>query len=614
MLNKINNLSRRLKIRMLIFIDSISVIFSLFLSFLIRFSLNNFIENILTLLLISTILIPLVISTLYIFNLYKKITRFGGLEIFKSILFGSIFGGLILASIFYFGNFKLNLITISEPSNFARTVPILFSLLLILNIISSRYVIKVLIDYLNTRNEITTNVAVFGRTSNLIKLASILEDRFSFKVSLFISDSKDFIGTELNKIKVIDINNINNHLNKLIKFVIIADLPENQDQKSFILDKLSSTNIYIKKFNYKSSNSLTNFNSNIFSDIDIGLLLSREKQPIDYQNIKSYIKNKNIVVTGGGGSIGTELCIQLLKFQINHLYVLDSSEFNLFNVKQKLTSFVNVKEILQKISFKLINICDEKDVQKFFSESSINIVYHAAAYKHVTFGKDNFFNIFKNNVLGTKNLLEYSISKEVSKFILVSSDKATDPANVMGLTKFLSEKLCDQYSKKHNNIVISKVRFGNVLDTSGSVIPIFKKQIENGGPVTVSDKNVTRYFMTKEESVELILQSSLIAKSNELFFLDMGKPVKIYNVAKTMINLMGKKFTNKNKDNNAITIIFKGLEKGEKMHEKIHNGNIEKTSHKRIYISKKNQTNDFSTDEKLVNEIIKLIKSDNNDI
>ncbi len=247
-----------------------------------------------------------------------------------------------------------------------------------------------------------------------------------------------------------------------------------------------------------------------------------------------------------------------------------------------------------------------------FKYSKINIIYHAAAYKHVIFGGVNLANFFKNNFLGTKILLDLSIKFKVNNFMLVSTDKATNPINVMGLTKFLSECLCNYYHNHNKEIIINRVRFGNVLGTSGSVIPVFKEQILKGGPVTVSDRNVKRYFMTKEEAVELILYSSKLGKSNELFYLDMGKPVNIYNMACKMINLLGRNIkSNKNKTTNGndVEIIFKGLEKGEKLDEVVHTGQLKKTEHPRINISINEEIS--NSHDKYLMPLIEILEKDN---
>ena len=267
-------------------------------------------------------------------------------------------------------------------------------------------------------------------------------------------------------------------------------------------------------------------------------MLSREKVTINYSIISAFFKDKTILVTGGGGSIGSELCFQLLKFNITKLIIVDVSELNLYEIKNKIDD-LNLEDV--KVTYTLLDICNFKLLNKIFLNNEIDLVYHASAYKHVVFGGKNFVNFFYNNLISTKNLLDCATKNNVKNFMLVSTDKASNPSNIMGLTKLLSEKLCDLYKKNNQNIIINKVRFGNVLGTSGSVIPLFKKQILSGGPVTVSHSEVTRYFMTKDEAVELILYASKLGKSNELFFLDMGKPIKIIEIAKKMINLLGRK-------------------------------------------------------------------------
>jgi len=606
MLNTVNNLPRKYKVFILIFADSLSIIASSFLAFLLRFSFKDFAINFSSLAIISLILIPLVISSLYYFDLYKSINRFGGLKIFKSIFISSILGGILLTNILYFGNFKLIIHEINEPTYIIRSLPIIFSLFLILFIISSRYIIQLLIEYLDHKLQRPTNIAIYGESISLIKTAEILERKFNFDIKFFVSNSKNFINTSINEIKIIGLDQLSKkEINQDINYIIITDLPQNNDERSNVLAKLSSTGIHLKYFEYNDLDKLKSY-ENVFTDVDINLLLSREKIAINHIEIGNFVENKNILITGGGGSIGSELAIQLSKFDIKNLHIIDNSEFNLFQIKEKTIS-INHKN---KIIFNLIDASDLKAMNEFFEQNKIDIIYHAAAYKHVSLGGANFFNFFKNNLYSTKVLLDNFIHHKMEKFILVSTDKATNPANIMGLTKYLAEILCNKYFKQNPNLVILKVRFGNVLNTSGSVIPIFKKQILNGGPVTLSHKEVTRYFMTKDEAVELILQSSIIGKRNELFFLDMGNPIKIYKLATTMINLLGKKLYSEKdkKKENEIEIIIKGLDRGEKLHEKIHDGNLKRTSHERIYLSKENKNlneleNEFILTEKFINFI-----------
>ena len=604
----INNLSRSNKILILILIDIILISLSIILSFFLKLDNYTVVSNINTLILFIILVTPVSIAALFFSNFYISINRYGSLSIFKPILLGSTIGSIFLTLIIYFGNINFLISTNNESTNVIRSIPIIFLLIQVFFLLLSRFSIQTILDNLFT-NEDLYPIAVYSYSKNLLKLASFLEDNFNLQIKYFLSDSKVFINSYIKKIPVIDLASYNEIQRADLKYIIVVDLPSNIDERSKILDKLSSFNTTIKFLNFNQTNKI-NFENKLFEDIDIDLLLSREKVIINYSIISAFFKDKIILVTGGGGSIGSELCFQLLKFNIKKLIIVDISEYNLYEIKNRIND-LNLKNI--NVTYKLLDICKVSLLNKIFLNDQIDIVYHASAYKHVVFGGENFVNFFYNNLISTKNLLDCATKNNVKNFMLVSTDKASNPSNIMGLTKLLSEKLCDIYKNSNSNIIINKVRFGNVLGTSGSVIPLFKKQILNGGPVTVSHSDVTRYFMTKDEAVELILYASKLGKSNELFFLDMGKPIKIIEIAKKMINLLGRKIENpENKNSNDVKIIYKGLEPGEKLSEIVHVGNLDHTEHTRIFISnEKYDLNDFK--EKL-DIILNCIDKDSSEL
>ncbi len=604
----INNLSRSSKVSILIVVDSIVIITSIFTAFLIRLDLYSIINNLDLLVIVSIIATPLIILSLYVSNFYISITRYGGLNIFKSILLSSILGSIILTTVIYYGNFSFRISYSEEPANIIRSIPILFSLVLVFLLLSSRYFVQIIIENIFLDNSYYP-IGVYSYSKNLLRLADFLENNFNLKVKLFLSSSKVFIGSYINKIVVNDIEDEKAIKDMNLKYIIVVDLPTNNDERSKILEKLTSLNTTIKFLNFNQTNK-TPFEDKLFEDIDIDLLLSREKVNINYSIISEFFFNKEIVVTGGGGSIGSELCLQLLNFKIKKLIIIEKNEFNLFTIKKNIDS-LKLKKI--DIVYRLVDINDYQILKTIFSTNKIDIIYHAAAYKHVIFGGDNFSNFFVNNFLGTKKLLDLAVNYKVKNFMFVSTDKATNPINIMGLTKFLSECLCNYYYNNNKEIIINRVRFGNVLGTSGSVIPVFKEQILKGGPVTVSHEGVKRYFMTKEEAVELILYASKLGRSNELFFLDMGKSVKILDIAKKMINLLGRNIKDKNTSNgNEIEIVFKGLEPGEKIDEVVHMGKLKKTEHPRINISDKEEII-FSEKNFLLN-LISIMEENNNEL
>src|SRR3990167_9309158 len=285
-------------------------------------------------------------------------------------------------------------------------------------------------------------------------------------------------------------------------------------------------------------------------------LLGRDPIQLDWDGIKNFLFEKVVFVTGGGGSIGSELCQEIIKSNPKKLIVIDHSEFNLYQIENDLRNSGALN-----IQIELLNITDSITVQHIMEKYKPSIVFHAAAYKHVPILESHVFQAVKNNILGTKILAESAIKNNVDKFIMVSSDKAVNPTNIMGATKRIAELFCQSYNTISKTAFIT-VRFGNVIGSTGSVIPLFKKQIENGGPLTVTHPDMSRYFMTIKEASQLILQAGAQGIGGEIFVLDMGKSVKIVNLAKHLIRLSGKKI-------DEIGIVFTGLRPGEKMYEEL---------------------------------------------
>ncbi len=269
-------------------------------------------------------------------------------------------------------------------------------------------------------------------------------------------------------------------------------------------------------------------------DVDVEDLLGREPIKLDFSGISGYIENKVIMVTGGGGSIGSELCRQIAKFNPKELIIFDIYENNAYDLQNELLrkyKNLNLKTLIGSVR-------DRKRLNNIFKEYKPQVVFHAAAHKHVPLMEDSPGEAIKNNVLGTLNTAELASEYGVERFVLISTDKAVNPTNVMGATKRLCEMVIQSIDKESDTEFVA-VRFGNVLGSNGSVVPLFKKQIAEGGPVTLTHKDITRYFMTIPEASQLVLQAGAYAKGGEIFFLDMGQPVKIYDLAENLIRLSG---------------------------------------------------------------------------
>ncbi len=312
-------------------------------------------------------------------------------------------------------------------------------------------------------------------------------------------------------------------------------------------------------------------------DVDIEDLLGREAVKVDLEGMSGYLKDKIVLVTGGGGSIGSELCRQITTFGPSKLLILDIYENNAYEIQNELRR--NYPDLDLEVT--IASVRDRKRMEEIFKIYSPNVVFHAAAHKHVPLMEANPQEAIKNNVFGTLNVAECADIYGADKFVLISTDKAVNPTNVMGATKRMAEMIVQSMSKKSNTEFVA-VRFGNVLGSNGSVIPLFKKQIASGGPVTVTHQEVTRYFMTIPEAVQLVTQAGAMAKGGEIFVLDMGEPVKIVDLAENLIKLSGFE------PYEDIDIQFVGLRPGEKLYEELlmDEEGLTETSHNKIFIGK----------------------------
>ncbi len=375
-----------------------------------------------------------------------------------------------------------------------------------------------------------------------------------------------------------DISAIPRFVERLELDVVLIAIPSaNDKQMQRIVELCEACNVSFQTLpSVKEllSNTVTRGN---LRNVSIEDILGREPIQLDWEKIKANLQGKKILVTGGGGSIGSELCKQLARVNPGKLIVFDQSEFNLYRVDAELGQAypdLDIRAVLGDVS-------DRVAVQRMLEGCRPDVIFHAAAYKHVPLLENQIREAVHNNVLGTKILAEQAIKAGISRFILISTDKAVNPTNVMGATKRAAEILCQNISDV-NQTSFTTVRFGNVLDSAGSVVPLFRKQIHAGGPVTVTHPEISRYFMTIPEACQLIMKAETIGKGGEVFVLDMGEPIKIQYLAEQMIRLSGKR------PGEDIEIAFIGLRPGEKLHEELfhpHEQLIE-TGYKKLLLAK----------------------------
>ncbi len=504
--------------------DTILSVFTIILAYFIRFKFQIPADFYSSVFITFLILIPLKIAILAIFRQYSITWKFYSFVDAKNLLKAHILIYIIFGviSFLWFKYFYI-------PKSIA-IIDFFFSFVMLGGL---RFFKRLLIEN-NQNDEKVIFIGANSRTQSLIKRC--LEGELPFYPIAIFDDIKD--ETYISNVKVYKIE-------KLSKMdANSAIITKNLSPKE--LDKLTEklTNLGIKDIKIA-----TDF-ENKLKNLSIEDLLARDPKDLDKDAIKNFIKDKIVLITGAGGSIGSELSLQCVKFEAKKLILLDHSEFNLYQISQKLED-KNIVSVLQ-------NITDKNSLEEIFKKHKIDIVLHAAAYKHVPLVEENIKEAIKNNIIGTKNCMDLAIEYKVQKFVMISTDKAVRPTNVMGATKRVCELYAQNLDSKQTEIV--SVRFGNVLGSSGSVVPKFKEQIQNGGPITVTHPDITRYFMLIPEACQLVLQAASIGKGGELFILDMGEPVKIADLAKKMIELSGR---------NDIKIVYTGLRKGEKLYEEL---------------------------------------------
>lgn len=449
------------------------------------------------------------------------------------------------------------------------------------------------------KNDKKTNLLVIGAGQAAKKIINdIYLSEPKYNIIGIVDDNTRKTGTHVFGTKVIgtrfDIEKICKEYN--VDEILLAIPSLSQKDKKEILNICNKTLCKVRVV--PSLSEIINFDNlrSSVRDIRIEDLLERGVIKLDNEKVSDYIKDKVVLVTGGGGSIGSEICRQVVNFSPKCLYILDIYENNAYDLQQELMRFH------PDLAFDVIiaNVRDTDMMEGIFNKIKPDIVFHAAAHKHVPLMEENPSEAIKNNVIGTMETALCAHRHDVERFVLISTDKAVNPTNIMGATKRICEMIIQSLDKISKTEFVA-VRFGNVLGSNGSVVPLFKKQIENGGPVTLTHRNITRYFMTIPEASQLVLEAASYACGGEIFVLDMGEPVKIYDLAMNMIRLSGKK---PGKD---IKIEITGLRPGEKIYEELlmAEEGLEQTCNDKIFVAKP-MSFEWETIEKSINELDKI--------
>ncbi|MEM6522289.1 MAG: nucleoside-diphosphate sugar epimerase/dehydratase [Bacteroidota bacterium] len=561
----------------IILIDASIVAFSTLLGYLLRFNFNW--EAAIDYNLISGICLSLVafIGSTLLTKSYSGIVRYTGVHDGKRLL-----TMLLVMAIALFG---ANYIYLS----FEGQVLLPFSVALIsllanfLFLFQYRLLIKNIFSYYRTTQQSKKSICIYGAGELGILTQSILlaSSDTNYKIEAFFEDDPRKVGKVINGVKILKFHNfLSGQLSSRIDELIIATSRLSLSRTNDIVDACLDRGIKVRSAPSIDQWVKGEFSIKEIKSINIEDLLGRESISLNNDAVAEEIQYRCVCVTGAAGSIGSELVRQLINFSPNRLILIDQNESPLYELQREIEGSCLAHVYVADIK-------DSSRIRKIFKKELPAIVFHAAAYKHVPLMEHNVIEAIKTNLLGTRNLANISNTVGVKKFVMVSTDKAVKPTSVMGCSKRLAEMYVQSYnnylSLSHNeHTVFVTTRFGNVLGSNGSVIPFFKKQISNGGPITVTHPEITRYFMTIPEACQLILEAGTMGKGGEIFIFDMGQSVKIVDLAKKMIQLSGLEL---GKD---IEIIFTGLREGEKLYEELlaDGENTLPTHHKKIMIAK----------------------------
>ncbi len=511
--------------------------------------------------------------TLVIFiklGLYRAVLRFITISILRTVLIETLISTVIMMLVAYLSQVAI-----------PRTVPFLYFVLLTLLVVGSRLFFRTL---LNSERDTKKSVIIYGAGDSGRQLLTALNQMTGYFVSAFVDDDRKLHKLTLHGIKVYSPTKLKELISQHNVEQILLAIPSAPiSRRKEIINQLATLPCEVLTVPGMEDIVTGKAKLTTLNKVSIDDLLGREPVAPVQELLSANIQDKIVMVTGAGGSIGSELCRQIIQQKPSKLILFELNEFSLYSIESELRATIKQKELDVALLPIMGSIQNKAYLSNVMATFNVETVYHAAAYKHVPLVEYNVVEGVRNNVLGTLNCALSAIEHKVETFVLISTDKAVRPTNTMGTTKRIAELILQALANTQSNTRFCMVRFGNVLGSSGSVVPLFRKQIEQGGPITLTHPEITRYFMTVPEASQLVIQAGAMGKGGDVFVLDMGESVKIIDLARRMIQLTGLKEKNQENPNGDIEIKISGLRPGEKLYEELLIGdNVQKTTHPRI--------------------------------
>ena len=508
---------------------------------------------------IACALLTLVASAIIFLRLglYRAVIRFMGQQAIWAIITAASYSTLVLGAAVFF-----------TRADVPRALPFVYWALIMFSVGGSRLVVRAY--YQSKLRSSSKNVLIYGAGESGRQLLTALHHGEQYRVVAFVDDDPQSQHSVINGLQVVNPRDIERLIQEhSITQVLLAIPSATHDRRREIINSLVGLPVHVRTVP-KISELVSGVASvNQIQDIDLDDLLGRDPVPPHPELIDRCITDKVVMVTGAGGSIGAELCRQILAAGPRELILLDNSEFALYSIERELKDVQSRAGHYVEMACLLGSVRDQRRLETIFRTFSVQTVYHAAAYKHVPMVEYNVSEGVANNVFGTWHAAEAARKARVETFVLISTDKAVRPTNIMGASKRFAELILQGLAQEDVGTRFCMVRFGNVLGSSGSVVPLFREQIENGGPVTVTHPEVSRYFMSIQEAAQLVLQAGAMGTGGDVFVLDMGEPVQIVDLAKRMIRLSGHEVGSRTPSRSGLDIEFIGLRPGEKLHEEL---------------------------------------------